>query len=95
MGQDRPRLDHDAARRALDVSGASLACPSCDGTAWRNLGYAGSLVMLDAVTLDEQPLQAGGVRAGLFVVAFVCGNCGFVRLHSRDELAARLSESSE
>jgi hypothetical protein len=50
--------------------------------------------MLDAVGPDDKALGAGtGLRAGLFAHVFICANCGFVRLHSEDELADRLNET--
>ena len=94
MEADEPRpLSHDEARDALDSCGAKLECPSCDGIEWRDLGIADVFVMLDAVDQNEKPLQAGTFRVGHICVAFICGNCGFVRLHSRDELADRRDES--
>jgi hypothetical protein len=52
----------------LESRGASEQCPSCEGTLW--------------MPGDEEvhlPVSDGGV---LKCAAFLCPNCGFVRLHA-------------
>jgi hypothetical protein len=88
-------VSHEAARRALELAGATMECPSCAGTDWRNFGLGDAVVILDAVGPNDKALGAGtGLRVGLFAHVLICANCGFVRLHSEDELAARLEEAT-
>jgi hypothetical protein len=64
-----PPLTSDQLRQRLRESESNSACPFCSETRWDSPGHGyASLVMSD--------------RHHLAVVAFICANCGFVRLHS-------------
>lgn len=67
-------LDH------LEAKGSSVACPCCSHEVW-------DILIEDPVDLSDQRIMEfsllrlrGGVQVA--VVAMICGNCGFVRMHS-------------
>jgi hypothetical protein len=71
-------LDH------LEARGSRIGCPCCDTTSWE-------MLIEEPVNLQDQRVMefglarlAGGLAVA--VVAMVCGNCGFVRMHSVDKL---------
>jgi hypothetical protein len=66
-----PHLSSDQLIQRLRESESKSACPFCSETRWYSPGHGhASLVMSD--------------RHHLAVVALICANCGFVRLHSLD-----------
>jgi hypothetical protein len=89
-------IDHEGARRALDARGATLNCPSCGTDGWRNLGELGTTtVVLPCVNAEGQTIQIGRFQSIVRAFAFICANCGFIRLHHIDELIRAANESAD
>lgn len=71
----------------LDSLGVNGFCPVCRAKAWTGIGAEGDElpVKLLVVTVVDTPSSDSlppGIRCG----AFICGRCGFVRLHSEGVL---------
>ena len=79
---------YQAAEDRLLARGASLSCPVCSGDAWVAPGQlANMLGNLPLVTGGDEHLlihDVDGTPVGTVCYAFVCANCGFVRLHSKE-----------
>lgn len=74
------RLEKHRFLEHLEAKGAKLACPCCSCTSWE-------MLIEDPLDLQDQRIMefslrrlAGGIAVA--VVALVCSDCGFVRLHS-------------
>ena len=85
---DDPPNTYQAAEDRLLSRGASLSCPVCSGSAWVAPGQlANMLGNLPLVTGGDEHLlihDVDGTPVGTVCYAFVCANCGFVRLHSKE-----------
>ncbi len=60
--------------RALEARNAATACPSCGQFAW---GHANEYILLHSFGDDHDVIPGNGYP----VIALVCDNCGFVRMH--------------
>ena len=78
--------DVDQLRAQLEAVGAWRSCPACDVTAW---SVGSELVLIQAVGQADQQITFGRGWRG---VPVFCSNCGFVRYHFVDYLAASAAE---
>lgn len=60
------------ARKAIERH-ARPECPSCGANDW---------VIQDGAESGSLLIQVGGVTGGTDVLIYVCGTCGFLRMHS-------------
>lgn len=87
MDGEADRVDYERAERGIRGRNAAAPCPACGGLAWQRMGELGNVgAFLHATTPDWQPLEIGDAKAGVYVYVYMCMNCGFLRLHSRDKL---------
>jgi hypothetical protein len=73
-------MDSDAIRGQLEAKGVEAACPVCK----RSVGW--NLATPDGGTAFLMVHHPVDGTMSLHVLPFVCGNCGFVRLHSSSDL---------
>ena len=79
--------------RILDARGVPWDCPVCGERKWAPMGALSNMFLAIPLMDDAgQRLQEGEVRADALALAFVCGNCAFMKLLSEDMLL-RLSET--
>ena len=89
MEKPAPR-DYQWAEDTIVSRGGTLVCPVCSKEDWVSQGELGNiLASLLHVTPDDEHLlvkAVDGVQMGTICYAFVCANCGFVRLHAQKVL---------
>jgi hypothetical protein len=92
---EEPPQNYQSAEDRLLARGGSLVCPVCSGSAWVAPGtLANMLGNLPLVTDGDEHIlihDVDGIQVGHVCYAFICANCGFVRLHSKDALSRDLS----
>jgi hypothetical protein len=99
MGERPWHTDSERVADLLQARGARGECPVCGENRWESVGeLANLMVSLPLSTPGGQMVQAGVqgrmYQQGISCYVLVCGNCGFVRLHSagmieEDEASAR------
>jgi hypothetical protein len=72
----------------LGRRGGSVVCPICGHGEERAFGGDADLhIVLHAVRSHADLVATRATEAGLATWAFVCSNCGFVRLHAKETLS--------
>lgn len=87
---EEPPRDYQWAEERLLARGASLVCPVCSKDQWNAPGelanLLGSLALVTAGSEHFRIKDVDQVPVEKVCYAFVCANCGFIRLHDESAL---------
>jgi predicted RNA-binding Zn-ribbon protein involved in translation (DUF1610 family) len=96
-GEPPPEFDYESVTSLLAARGVTKDCASCLRTVdWVPLGPLGNVLFsIPLADLAGTDLVMTGQRTVLLGFAFVCPNCGFIRLYSRKALTQIANEERE
>lgn len=92
----RQLVDYETAAEILNSRGIPADCPICSHSEWLPFGQLANLIVgLPLMTTAGEALEAGGMRGTGNALAWICTNCGFIRLVAEDLLARFRDEGNE